>query len=181
MNFSPDVYKRALCFAAAAHDGQLVPGSKLPYLTHLVGVAAELLAVAHTESFDVELAVVCALLHDTLEDTKTDFVALEDEFGPRVCSGVSALTKNSGFPKDQQMRDSLARIAVEPPEVAMVKLADRISNLEPPPHYWTREKCLAYQEEARYILATIGHASPSLAKRLAEKIEAYTSYIPKSS
>ena len=74
------------------------------------------------------------------------------------------------------MRDSLARIRQEPREVWMVKLADRISNLMPPPAHWTKQKCAAYQEEARLILETLGEASPLLARRLGEKIEAYTQY-----
>jgi (p)ppGpp synthase/HD superfamily hydrolase len=71
------------------------------------------------------------------------------------------------------MRDSLARIRAQPAEVWMVKLADRITNLQAPPHYWTREKIRAYRAEAREIHAQLGAACDVLGPRLLEKIEAY--------
>jgi (p)ppGpp synthase/HD superfamily hydrolase len=180
-SFSPDVYKQALAFAARAHEKQLVPGTQLPYLVHVVGVAAEVLAAASVESFDVDLALVCALLHDTLEDTQASAAELEAQFGPRVLTGVAALTKNSELPKEQAMADSLRRIVEQPPEVARVKLADRICNLQAPPAHWTRAKCIFYREEAKKIADTLAFASPFLSQRLREKIEAYAAFIPLSS
>lgn len=175
--FSPDVYKQALVFAARAHVQQRVPGTQLPYLVHLAGVASELLAAASVESFDVELAVVCALLHDTLEDTEVQADELEAQFGARVLAGVAALTKNGELPKPQRMTDSLTRIVAQPAEIAMVKLADRITNLQPPPAHWTREKCGVYREEARQILDALGFASPFLSQRLRDKIESYAAFV----
>ena len=178
MNFSADLYRRALHFAATAHGAQKVPGSEHSYVVHLTSVAAEVLALAMSgvEEFDVELAMTCALLHDTLEDTKTAEEAVGAAFGQAVLDGVRALTKNEALPKAQRMADSLARIVAQPREIALVKLADRITNLEPPPHYWTQAKCAAYREEARQISAALGHASPALKRRLEEKIESYAAY-----
>lgn len=173
MHFSSDLYQRALCFAATAHGAQKVPGSEHTYVVHLTCVAAELLAIAGIESFDVELAMTCALLHDTLEDTKIPADAVEAAFGRRVLDGVRALTKNEALPKAERMADSLARIVTMSREIAMVKLADRINNLQQPPAYWKREKCAAYRQEAQEILAVLGHASPILKRRLEEKIEHY--------
>jgi (p)ppGpp synthase/HD superfamily hydrolase len=75
------------------------------------------------------------------------------------------------------MRDSLARIAQQPREIAIVKLADRITNLQPPPEPWTCDKRVAYREQAREILAALGAACVPLARRLAEKIEAYGAFV----
>lgn len=176
--FSPDRYGLALDLAARAHAGQLVPGTQLPYLVHLVSVAAEVTAAALSgrDEFDVELALLCALLHDVLEDTQTPPSEVERLLGPRVLAGVQALTKDLRLPKEQQMPDSLARILLQPLEIARVKLADRINNLQAPPSYWTRERCTAYREEAKRILDTLGHASVPLAQRLAERIESYRAY-----
>ncbi len=52
----------------------------------------------------------------------------------------------------------------------MVKLADRIVNLQPPPGHWTREKRAASLDEAGLILARLGEASQSLAGRLGQKM-----------
>ena len=55
-----------------------------------------------------------------------------------------------------------------------MKLADRITNLQPPPAHWTKKKVAAYKKEARLILAELGEASDYLSERLAEKIRNYT-------
>ena len=181
MTFSPDTYARALRFAAEAHNAQRVPGSDLPYITHTTSVAAEILAVAAKDTFDVDLAVTCALLHDTLEDTSASEDEITRLFGVAVARGVRALSKDTRLPKEEQMADSLARIQQEPREVSMVKLADRITNLAEPPAYWSREKRIKYREEARQILAALGNTSAPLAARLEAKIEAYGSYIGEAS
>lgn len=177
MHFSQDSYQRALSFAATAHGAQQVPGSQHPYVVHLANVAMEVLVAAADDPFDANLAVTCALLHDTLEDTQTTEEAVAACFGPIVARGVRALTKNASLPKSEQMRDSLARIVKEPREVAIVKLADRITNLQEPPAYWKQEKRAAYREEARAILAALGYACAPLARRLADKIEAYAAFL----
>ena len=55
------------------------------------------------------------------------------------------------LPKDQQIIDSLSRIKKLPIEVWAVKLADRITNLQPPPSYWTTEKRKKYLDQAKLI------------------------------
>jgi (p)ppGpp synthase/HD superfamily hydrolase len=110
MLFSQDSYQQAIRFAAEAHGAQQIPGGQLPYVVHLANVAMEVLAAAMTDQFDVDLAVTCALLHDVLEDTQTPAAEVERRFGPRVLSGVCALTKDERLPKEQRMADSLARL-----------------------------------------------------------------------
>ncbi len=175
--WTPDIYINTLRFAASAHLGQHIPDTEIPYITHPVQVAQEVMAVIGPEGIAApDLAVQCALLHDVVEDCGVTVETLEAEFGRAVAAGVAALSKHEDLSREEAMRDSLARIRQEPREVWMVKLADRISNLMPPPSYWTKEKCAFYQKEARLILDTLGEASPLLAKRLGEKIEAYAQY-----
>jgi (p)ppGpp synthase/HD superfamily hydrolase len=169
-----EAYRDAWRFAVEAHHGQRFPGTELPYAMHVASVAAETLLGLENEPLAVRLlALRCALLHDTLEDTPTTPDALEARFGPEVLAGVQALTKDGTLPKSEQMADSLRRIRMQPRAVWCVKLADRITNLEAPPHYWTPEKIVAYRAEAREILAALGEASDRLAQRLAARIEAY--------
>jgi hypothetical protein len=77
---------------------------------------------------------------------------VEGEFGARIAAGVAALTKDASREKPAAMRDSLDRILREPPEITMVKLADRTTNMAPPPHQWTESKIAAYRAEAELIL-----------------------------
>ena len=170
-------YQKAYHFAARAHGNQLYPGTEISYIMHLSFVSMEIL-VAHTHH-PIErpkLAIQCALLHDTLEDTHLNRDALLAEFSSDVVRGVEALSKNLTLPKPEQMSDSLTRIRACPPEIGMVKLADRISNLQAPPSYWSREKCQRYHQEASLILDQLGHNHPYLKQRLANQIETYTQY-----
>lgn len=174
MSFSLDLYVRAVRFAALAHGPQKMPGLEVPYIAHPCQVAAEVILALQKEPHDApDLAVACALLHDVVEDTSVRLDAIEKEFGPTIAKGVSALTKDSALPKERQMKDSLARIVVQPQEIWMVKLADRVSNLDQPPHYWTKEKCRAYRVEAETILEILGAASAVLSARLEERMRDY--------
>jgi len=189
VTWSIERYVEALRFAAYSHGAknQLVPGTTLPYVCHPVVVAAELLAaLPHHPGVDGDLAVTCALLHDTIEDTDCTYDDLADRFGAAVADGVAALSKRAEAAGDEEdpiaakrlkMRDSLERIRRQPHEVWMVKLADRITNLMKPPAYWTTDKRRAYREEGREILEALGEASPWLAERLAQRIEAYGAFI----
>ena len=173
MPFSQDLYARALAFAAHAHGEQRTP-TGLPYVVHVCLVAMEVLAALRDEpGRDEDLAVACALLHDVMEDTPRTRADVEVEFGARVAAGVAALTKDPSLDKPAAMRDSLERILCEPPEIALVKLADRTANMAPPPPQWTAAKIAAYRAEAELILASLGAASPTLAARLRERIDRY--------
>lgn len=173
-------YQETIKFATAKHmiDPKPVPGTDLPYVVHLSNVAMEvMIANSFTPNFNVGLAVQAALLHDTIEDTKTSFTDLKNEFGVSVACAVAALTKNKALPDEEQMADSLRRIKEQPHEVWAVKLADRITNLQPPPYYWDNAKKLKYQMEAQTILDALGAGNEYLALRLRSKIIEYNEYI----
>lgn len=175
--FSADRYVEAMRFAATKHNGQKEPGHDLPYLVHVVSVAAEVIAALPVAGLaDPDLAVTCALLHDTVEDTPTPLQEISARFGAAVAAGVSALTKNASLEKREQMPDSLRRILEQPPEIAAVKLADRTINLSAPPHYWSKEKCAAYRLEAITIADRLGSRCPALEARLRARIESYKRY-----
>jgi guanosine-3',5'-bis(diphosphate) 3'-pyrophosphohydrolase len=176
--WSQEPYLRAYRFAAQAHLGQTVPGTQVSYIMHLSFVSMEVIAaLAEHPERDGNLAVQAALLHDVVEDTPVTYAQVEAEFGAPVARGVLALTKDPALDKPLQMPDSLRRIQQQPYEVWMVKLADRISNLAPPPHYWTKDKIAWYREEALEIHAALHPASGLLARRLLDKIEAYRAYL----
>ncbi len=169
-----DAWLAAWGFAARAHSTQKLPGHDLPYVVHLGAVSMEILIAHQQDPFDrPELAVQCALLHDTLEDTTTQQADLAVRFRADIVAGVRALTKDASLAKSDAMADSLRRIRAQPREVWAVKLADRISNLGPPPSHWTAEKIASYQEEARTIVAALGEAHEPLARRLAARINEY--------
>ena len=170
------LYQEAIRFAAAKHlvQDQKIPGTDLPYVVHLSNVAMEiLLAGEHSEKFDLGFAVQVALLHDTLEDTDTTPEELVKWFGYEVAEAVAALSKNPKLPKAEQMVDSLARIRKLRPEVWAVKMADRITNLQPPPPHWNQAKITIYCEEAFLIHAALRQGNDYLAYRLEGKVLEY--------
>jgi (p)ppGpp synthase/HD superfamily hydrolase len=176
--FSADRYMAALQFAGLAHGTQRMPNIDVPYVVHVATVAAELIAGLSIEPLpDPDLAVTCALLHDTIEDTKTSRADVATAFGDAVADGVLALSKDASLPKPAQMADSLRRIRAQPREVWAVKLADRITNLDAPPAYWTADKRRSYRAEAYEIADALGAAHAYLNARLRARADGYARYI----
>ena len=176
MLWDQETYIKAWNFASMAHNGQCLLGSSIAYINHIGLVAMEAMAsiMADPSIKEVDLFLQCALLHDVLEDTLIAYDELDYEFGAAVAQGVQALSKNPKLSsKREQILDSLARIQQQPVEIAMVKLCDRITNLQPPPQYWSVDKINAYREEAKLILSSLGSANAFLAHRLQKKIISY--------
>ena len=180
--WSREKYFKALKFAAEAHKDQLMPGTDLPYVVHVSLVAMEILAALAVEEVDrPNIAVQCALLHDCLEDTYIIYDEIVSKFGSYVADGVLALSMDGaiGISEDEhkrhwlQLKDSLHRIKKQPREIWMVKLADRITNLQPPPSHWDEEKIARYKEGAELIHRELASASVYLGERLREKIDRY--------
>ncbi|HOV15012.1 MAG TPA: HD domain-containing protein [Spirochaetota bacterium] len=168
------LYQKAIDFAANAHLNQLVPGKKYQYTVHICNVAQEIMRSMFEEKFEnPDLAIQCALLHDTLEDTSVEEEQLEIEFGKDVLSGVKALTKNKTLEKKKQMIDSLERIMKLGSPIASVKLADRITNLQIPPSHWNLEKKQNYLEEAKLIHTKLSKYNNYLGNRLLQCIKNY--------
>ena len=178
-----DALQDAWQLASRMHDGQKYggpnPGEHIEYMNHIGSVVFEMLtAVTIEKDFDAHLAIHCAILHDTLEDTALTYDEVAHQFGPAVAEGVLALTKsNTLADKHDKMLDSLARIRKQPKEVWAVKMADRISNLYAPPFYWDNEKKKAYCAEAQLIYDALKDGNHYLAERLAAKIEAYQRFL----
>ncbi|MGQ3040868.1 MAG: HD domain-containing protein [Brevundimonas sp.] len=112
----------ARAFAIAAHGDQIY-GDDQPYEHHL----AEVAAVLGGWTDDPEL-VAAAWLHDTLEDTPVSRSELETRFGARIARIVWAVTAE-GDTRPEKMAAIYRKIA-ETPDAALVKLADRVANVE---------------------------------------------------
>lgn len=172
------LYQETIRFAAEKHGTQKVKGTKLPYVVHMSNVAMEIfMAARKTHGFDLGYALQVALLHDTIEDTPTTRVELEKVFGKDIADAVWALTKDSRLLEEYRLSDSLAKIRKLPREVAAVKLADRITNLQAPPKSWTKTHIREYLYDSRQILAALHGANEYLEKRLEQKIEEYNTYL----
>ncbi|KJE77920.1 RelA/SpoT family protein [Ferrimicrobium acidiphilum] len=121
--------ERALEFARLAHDQQRRRSGE-PYVTHPIGVALI------TASLGGDLiAVVAALLHDTVEDTPVTLTQIGEEFSTTVAEVVDGLTKLDRISFDSReaqqaatMRKMLIAMAKDA-RVLVIKLADRLHNM----------------------------------------------------
>ena len=170
-----DLYQEAMKFAGEKHSEQKVPGTNANYLLHISNVAMEvLMAYSMDKNFDIDFAIQTAILHDTIEDTSADFEEIKNKFGEALAKAVQALTKDEKLQsKQERMRDSLNRINKLQKEVGLVKIADRITNLQTPPSHWTKDKIAKYCEEAKLISSTLSDKNRYLNKRLDSKIAEY--------
>lgn len=117
---------RAVSFAARAHRHQLRKDGVTPYVAHPLRVAFTVLRIF---GIDDEPTLAAAVLHDTIEDTTTDFDDLAAQFGPEVARYVAALTKDARLPEEDRETaffDVLDRSAWQ---VRAVKMADAYDNL----------------------------------------------------
>jgi (p)ppGpp synthase/HD superfamily hydrolase len=105
-------YLTAWDFACTVHNEQTLPCSDIPYINHFGLVAMEAIAIiAHENVDNLNLLVVCAILHNSIEDTTTGYEDISNTFGTDIAKGVSALTKNTQLPfKYAQMLDSISRV-----------------------------------------------------------------------
>jgi len=112
-------------------------GSDIPYMAHLLGVAALVMAEAgHAPIPVTEDMVIAALLHDAVEDHggMTRLKDIEDNFGANVARLVDGLTDSfagdSGHKErwEDRKRAYIERLKGEPPDVQLISAADKLYN-----------------------------------------------------
>ena len=121
-----DILLQAISFAARAHGGQLRKDRQTPYAAHPMRVMATMALLFRVQ--DPEL-LATAMLHDTIEDTATDFDDLAGQFGPQVAQNVALLTKDMRLPDETREPTYFTTLAAAPLGVQLCKLADAYDNL----------------------------------------------------
>ncbi|MBC2837528.1 RelA/SpoT family protein [Paragemmobacter straminiformis] len=132
-NYNPrtnaDLIRRAYAYGFQMHDGQ-VRKSGEPYFTHPVAVAAIL-----TEQRLDDATIVTALLHDTIEDTRSTYTEVSEMFGTEVAElvdGVTKLTNLQLSSAQSQQAENFRKLFMAMSKdlrVILVKLADRLHNM----------------------------------------------------
>ncbi len=117
---------RAAGFAARKHQGQTRADNRTPYFSHVARVT---LILSHVFGVEDEAILTAALLHDTLEDTATDYDEIAESFGTRVADDVVLLTKNVMLPKKDREEDYVRRLSGASEAVMIAKMADLYDNL----------------------------------------------------
>jgi guanosine-3',5'-bis(diphosphate) 3'-pyrophosphohydrolase len=151
----------ALAFAARAHQGQLRKDGKTPYVSHVFRVC---FIVRHVFGFDDTSTLMAAALHDTVEDTTTDFDDLEEKFGSEVANWVAALSKDKRRPEEDREKAYEAQLANGPWEVKVCKLADIFDNLMDSVTSRPEQRQRVLRNSHRYLKA-LQHELPDQARR----------------
>jgi (p)ppGpp synthase/HD superfamily hydrolase len=140
-----DALRVAVAFARRQHGVQQRPTGR-PYLEHLLEALEVAVVGAGVSERDVLVAIV---LHDVLEDTPCTEGEIARRFGPRVAALVRWVSKPQGAVK----ADYLASLVKAPREAVLVKLSDRVSNVQ-------ELQRMSWRFQRRYYLETVAYIMP---------------------
>jgi guanosine-3',5'-bis(diphosphate) 3'-pyrophosphohydrolase len=140
----------AVSFAARAHHGQIRKDGKTPYASHVFRVC---LIVRHVFGLDEPAMLTAALLHDTIEDTTTDFDDIERKYGGDVARWVAYLSKDKRLQDDEREEKYRAGLAAAPWQVKACKLADIFDNLLDSRHLSAEQRRRTVNRSKLYLAA----------------------------
>jgi len=117
-------------FAKKKHAGQLRKNGKTTTFSHLKDVVKNLRKMKVTD----EDTICAGWLHDTIEDTDTDFDAIKDRFGKNVAKTVVSVTKDNRLPKKEREARYAKDLKSSAREAKIVKIADILANVNDAPN-----------------------------------------------
>ena len=148
--------RTAFEMAAKAHETMRRKSGE-PYILHPISVAK-----ICVEEIGLGIrSTICALLHDTVEDTDITLDDIQRDFGPEVTKIVDGLTKISSVmdTNSTQQAENFKKILLtltDDPRVILIKLADRLHNMRTL-ESMKREKQLKISSETIYVYAPLAH------------------------
>ena len=154
----------ALAFAAHKHRRQRRKDVEAsPYINHPIALARTL--AVEGRIIDTR-TLIAAVLHDTVEDTDTTFDEIGAMFGAKVADIVREVTDDTTLDKPERKRLQIEHAPHMSRRAALVKLADKTSNLRDvatsPPRGWPLERRRAYFDWAKAVVEQL----PPVSKRL---------------
>jgi GTP diphosphokinase / guanosine-3',5'-bis(diphosphate) 3'-diphosphatase len=151
-----ELVRRAFEMAADAHKTMRRKSGE-PYIFHPMAVA-----MICVEEIGLGVrSTICALLHDTVEDTDITLEDVEREFGHEISRIVDGLTKISNVMDNNtsQQAENFKKILLtltDDPRVILIKLADRLHNMRTLDSM-KREKQLKISSETVWVYAPLAH------------------------
>ncbi len=149
--------RKAFDVANEAHKGVRRKSGE-PYIYHPIAVAQ----IVTSEIGLGVTSVVCALLHDTVEDTDISLEDVEGMFGKKVARIIEGLTKISEVVYDQSaslQAENYRKILLtlsDDIRVILIKIADRLHNMRTLEHM-SRKNQLKIAYETLYLYAPLAH------------------------
>ena len=149
------IIRKAFEKAMESHS-QMRRKSGEPYIYHPIAVAR----IAAEEIGLGTTSIVCALLHDVVEDTDVTLEEIRKEFGHKEANIIDGLTKISGVydthsPQAENFRKMLLTMANDV-RVILIKLCDRLHNMRTLEHMSDKGQ-LKIASETNFIYAPLAH------------------------
>lgn len=162
-----DAFVQASSFAAQKHRDQRRKNSTAaPYINHPLSVAARISKAGVTN----EIALVGAVLHDTVEDTDTTIEEIQSLFGDCVAKVVAEVTDNKHLPKAERKRLQVERAHLRSYEAKLIKLSDKIDNLlsllDDPPLGWDVKRIQGYFVWSKFVVEGLKGTNGNLEKQI---------------
>ncbi len=154
----------AVSFAARAHRHQIRKDRETPYAAHPFRVC---LVLQRVFGIDDPATLTAALLHDTIEDTPTDFDDVAERFGETVAGWVAALTKDMRLRDDLREPAYFAALAAADGPVHLVKLADLYDNLCDSSHLPSATRQRSLRRAREFVEFFRPHVKPEAAAAFA--------------
>jgi guanosine-3',5'-bis(diphosphate) 3'-pyrophosphohydrolase len=149
----------AVTFAVSWHGDQTRPAGE-PYVEHLLEATRVLVEAIGVIDIDVLRA---AILHDVVEDTDCTLADVRERFGDRVATLVDWVTKpprGESESREAARTAYLTRLRRAPDEAILVKLADRLSNVQRLDTHPRPAKARSYYAETVLLVLPLAESHP---------------------
>ncbi|MCB0410590.1 MAG: bifunctional (p)ppGpp synthetase/guanosine-3',5'-bis(diphosphate) 3'-pyrophosphohydrolase, partial [Flavobacteriales bacterium] len=148
--------RKAYEVAVEAHK-EMRRKSGEPYIYHPIAVAQ----ICAEEIGLGSIGIVCALLHDTVEDTDLTLDDISGLFGEKVAQIIDGLTKISGvLDKNASIQaENFRKVLLTMSEdirVILIKMADRLHNMRTL-HHMKKDKQIKIASETLFLYAPLAH------------------------
>ena len=122
-------FEKALTYATRIHGGQLRKKTRIPYIAHIIGVAAIAMEYGANET-----EAIAALLHDAVEDCggAKRLRDIERKFGKKVAQIVDGCTDTDRTPKPpwlERKKAYVAHVRHAPMPTKLVSASDKLHNI----------------------------------------------------
>jgi len=146
MDESTGLILKALRFASEKHNDQRRKDARAsPYINHPIQVVEILWQLGDVRDSTL---LVASILHDTIEDTGTQPEEIKTEFGQDVLALVLEVTDDKSLPKQERKQLQVEHAPHKTYKAKLLKLADKISNVQDiitsPPRDWSLERQREY-------------------------------------
>jgi len=121
-----ELWQQALTYASNLHAEQTRKGKDVPYISHLMGVAAIVLEQGGSEN-----QAIGALLHDAVEDQDVTVEEIQERFGDEVAEIVEGCTNAKAESKSEWRggkKEYIDHLSEAGPSVWLVAAADKLYN-----------------------------------------------------